>query len=140
MRAEREHSGLLRRYGLGAGTLLVLLLAGSLTWSAADVIPPGDINGDGVVNILDSVLLRRSLVGEDQNIQEACGVFGFTPFSLPATGQTTCWDSLGLVVGCADTGHDGDVQAGAALSYVDNGDGTITDLNTDLIWEKKLRM
>jgi hypothetical protein len=32
---------------------------------------------------------------------------------------------------------DGTVRAGAALSYVDNGDGTITDVNTGLMWEKK---
>ena len=29
------------------------------------------------------------------------------------------------------------MQAGAALSYTDNGDGTITDNNTALMWEKK---
>ena len=46
---------------------------------------------------------------------------------LPATGQTTAYG----------TGSDGDVQAGAALSYTDNGDGTITDNNTGLMWEKK---
>jgi hypothetical protein len=46
---------------------------------------------------------------------------------LPATGQMISYGP----------GSDGDVQAGAALSYVDNGDGTITDLNTGLIWEKK---
>lgn len=28
------------------------------------------------------------------------------------------------------------MQAGASLSYVDNGDGTITDTNTGLMWEK----
>src|SRR5438132_3467663 len=27
---------------------------------------------------------------------------------LPATGQTTCWDSSGNVIPCAGTGHDGD--------------------------------
>ncbi len=32
---------------------------------------------------------------------------------------------------------DGAVQAGAPLSLVDNGDGTITDFNTGLMWEKK---
>jgi hypothetical protein len=32
---------------------------------------------------------------------------------------------------------DGAVKAGAALSYTDNGDGTITDNNTGLMWEKK---
>jgi len=32
---------------------------------------------------------------------------------------------------------DGFVKAGGALSYQDNGDGTVTDLNTLLMWEKK---
>jgi len=54
-----------------------------------------------------------------------------------ATGQTTCWNSGGNVISCTGTGHDGDVQAGATLAYQDNGDGTITDLNTGLMWEKK---
>jgi hypothetical protein len=56
---------------------------------------------------------------------------------FPATGQTTCWNSVGLVIPCAGTGLDGDIQAGATLSYTDNGDGTITDNNTGLVWEKK---
>jgi hypothetical protein len=47
--------------------------------------------------------------------------------ALPATGQTTAYGS----------GSDGNVQAGATLSYTDNGDGTITDNNTGLMWEKK---
>jgi hypothetical protein len=55
---------------------------------------------------------------------------------FPATGQTTCWDSAGSVIACAGTGHDGEVRAGATLAYVDNGDGTITDVNTGLMWEK----
>jgi hypothetical protein len=40
------------------------------------------------------------------------------------------------VIPCAGTGHDGEIQAGASLAYVDNGDGTISDLNTGLMWEK----
>jgi hypothetical protein len=55
---------------------------------------------------------------------------------LPATGQTTCWDSVGNTVVCAGTGQDGDLQTGPSLSFMDNGDGTITDLNTGLLWEK----
>ena len=35
------------------------------------------------------------------------------------------------------TGQDGAIQAGGTLSYTDNGDGTITDHNTKLVWEKK---
>jgi uncharacterized protein DUF1566 len=45
---------------------------------------------------------------------------------LPATGQTTSYTA----------GDDGAIQAGATLSYRDNGDGTITDNNTGLMWEK----
>jgi hypothetical protein len=59
------------------------------------------------------------------------------PQPLPATGQTTCWDSAGRVIACAGTGQDGDIRAGAPLGYTDNGDGTITDTRTGLMWEKK---
>jgi cysteine-rich repeat protein len=67
---------------------------------------------------------------------------------LLATGQTSCWDTQGNVIlcpnrnrvcdrfPCALRGQDGDLQTGAALAYVDNGDGTITDVNTGLMWEK----
>ena len=62
----------------------------------------------------------------------SCATLGL----FPATGQMTCWDSAGFEISCAGTGHDGEVQAGATLAYVDNGNGTITDANTGLMWEK----
>jgi hypothetical protein len=46
--------------------------------------------------------------------------------AFPATGQTSSFH----------TDDDGAIQAGAPLSYTDNGDGTITDNNTGLVWEK----
>ena len=36
----------------------------------------------------------------------------------------------------ANSGDDGDLELGAARSYTDNGDGTITDNVTGLMWEK----
>jgi hypothetical protein len=36
-----------------------------------------------------------------------------------------------------DVPDDGTLEAGATLHYQDNGDGTITDRNTRLTWEKK---
>ncbi len=57
--------------------------------------------------------------------------------ALPETGQTTCYDATGLVIACADTGQDGDVQAGVAWPdprFTDNLDGTVTDNLTGLIW------
>jgi len=52
------------------------------------------------------------------------------------TGVTTCSDVNGNAIPCAGTGQDGELQEGVARSYVDNGDGTITDLDTNLMWEK----
>jgi hypothetical protein len=58
----------------------------------------------------------------------------FTRF--PVTGQTTCFSTSGTSVPCAGTGQDGEVQAGAAARFTDNGDGTVTDGNSGLMWEK----
>jgi hypothetical protein len=48
----------------------------------------------------------------------------------------------GLQAAPGDTGDStvfpGDGVTGPALAYQDNGDGTITDLNTGLMWEKKV--
>jgi Protein of unknown function (DUF1566) len=52
------------------------------------------------------------------------------------TGQTICYDTAGAVIACAGTGQDGELQNGLARAYVDNGDGTITDTKTGLMWEK----
>ena len=59
--------------------------------------------------------------------------------SAAATGQTTAYqaDKNDGILGPVDVPDDGWVEAGATLAYVDNGDGTITDLNTGLMWEKK---
>jgi hypothetical protein len=43
-------------------------------------------------------------------------------------------------VGTYGEGDDGSVQSGAPFGYRDNGDGTITDLNTGLMWEKKVNI
>ena len=57
--------------------------------------------------------------------------------SLPDTGQNTCYDETGEIP-CPDTGdplYGQDAQyQGPPLSYRDNGDGTVTDLNTGLMW------
>lgn len=52
-----------------------------------------------------------------------------------ATGQTSCASTTGAPIACAGTGQDGELLRGAALSFTDNGDGTITDQNTGLTWE-----
>ena len=57
---------------------------------------------------------------------------------LPETGQTQCDQGGGTLGACpgSPAGQDGAVLAGAPRSYTDNGDGTITDNVTGLMWEK----
>ncbi len=52
------------------------------------------------------------------------------------TGQTGCWDVSGISIPCAGTGQDGEFQAGVSVDprFMDNGDGTVTDNLTGLIW------
>lgn len=58
---------------------------------------------------------------------------------LPRTGQTTCYDAAGNVIPCEGTGEDGEIQAGVVWPeprFTDNGDGTVTDNLTGLMWLK----
>ena len=58
---------------------------------------------------------------------------------MPQTGQTMCWNTAGGSIPCANTGQDGDIQAGVPLPsprFTDNLDGTIKDNLTGLIWLK----
>ena len=52
------------------------------------------------------------------------------------TGQTLCYNALGTVIACTGSGQDGEFQKGLTRSYTDNGNGTITDNQTGLMWEK----
>ena len=73
----------------------------------------GDCNGDGTVTV-DEILraVSHALTScSDDGICSQCGGQRFL-----ASGQTTAYGP----------GSDGAVRAGAALSYTDNGDGTIT--------------
>ena len=56
---------------------------------------------------------------------------------LPQTGQAKCYNSSGTEISCTDTGQDGDIRAGVAWPaprFMNNGDGTVTDNLTGLIW------
>jgi len=58
---------------------------------------------------------------------------------LPRTGQASCYSAEGVVIPCANTGQDGDKQAGVpwpSSRFTDNRDGTVTDTMTGLVWLK----
>ena len=73
--------------------------------------------------------------GEDVLIATTSG-------SLPDTGQSSCFDNAGSRIGCPAAGDDAygqDAQyQGNALSYTDNGDGTVSDNVTGLMWQQTI--
>lgn len=69
------------------------------------------------------------------------GVVAQTPdepvIGVQKTGQTKCWDSAGDEISCANTGQDGETQNGVTAPSprcTNNGDGTITDHMSGLVW------
>lgn len=56
---------------------------------------------------------------------------------LPKTGLRDCWNEAGKKIPCKGTGQDAAIDAGAPFPdprFEDNGDGTVTDCMTGLIW------
>jgi len=55
------------------------------------------------------------------------------------TGATRCVDPVTAAeISCHGTGQDGEFRYGRTSQLVDNGDGTLTDESTGLMWEKAL--
>lgn len=93
----------------------------------------GDLDGSGEIVATDALLLLAKAVGQpvpDLKCPLTVGVL--------TTGQTRCFDppSIGDYIDCTGTGQDGEFQLGVPRSFIDNGDGTVTDNSTGLMWEK----
>jgi hypothetical protein len=96
------------------------------------------------------------------NIRLGVTIFGVTgtipPGCVAKTGQTACYNALGTEIDCSGSGQDGEYQKGCApaaepdlgadfdgynrtsfpcsAGFTDNGNGTVTDNLTGLIWLK----
>lgn len=88
--------------------------------------PCGDINDSGTVTAADALTVLRKAVGLPVNLQCGCAASDGST-GLPETGQTASYGP----------GSDGEQQWGLARKFTDNGDGTVTDNVTGLMWEKK---
>jgi len=105
---------------------VVLLLSSSITF--AQDFCQGDFNFNGSVGAED-VTIFLSHFGRSQ-FNNPCPPDGPTP--VTKTGQTTSYA----------TGDDGDLEKGLVWPnprFTDNGDGTVTDNQTGLIWMKEAR-
>jgi hypothetical protein len=106
--------------------------------AAGGAVPlSGDANGDGKVDISDGIyIINNQFRGGPAPVPIVC-----PPMGLPATGQTKCYDEVGNEIDCTSAdfpGQDGFHQAGCPGEgrFVDNGDGTVTDTCTGLMWQK----
>ncbi len=104
---------------------------------AAVPVGNGDVNGDGKLNIADAIYIINN---QFRGGPEPVPISG-PPTGLPATGQTKCYDAAGAEIPCESAdypGQDGSYQVGCTSEgrFVENGDGSVTDNCTGLIWQQ----
>ncbi len=114
-----------------------LALAGALLLGLAlvvvAVLPLGAqtaISADGVVESTSG-----GFKFPDGSVQMTAASPGSAP--VEDTGQAGCWNAPGNPIGCSGTGQDGELQRGVdwpSPRFTDNGNGTVTDNLTGLIW------
>jgi len=92
-------------------------------------IPILNINGN-----LYSAQLKRDISLPGYQF-ELVSFLELNTYQVVDTGQSNCYNSSGYNVSCDNSGQDGEYNGNQA-SYTDNGDGTITDNVTGLIWQQ----
>jgi len=121
----------IRGYVIGLVVGIVLTLAFTAPWEATaqgDKGPkgvPGDLNGSGTADIADAIYLLDYLFNFGPE-PESCEPVEIRTTALPATGQTESHYP----------GDDGFYETGCPTDgrFVDNGDFTVTDNCTGLMW------
>ncbi len=91
------------------------------------------------MSVLFCIFFHASLVsGADKVI--VVPLMKNTSFTVARTGQSECYSNFpGTLVDCTGTGQDGEFQKGAPWPvprFTDNGNGTVTDHLTGLMWLK----
>lgn len=77
------------------------------------------------------------LLTETQSVELLSGSDDVGGAPIPKTGLKGCWNTAGRKVRCKGTGQDADIGYGEDWPeprFEDNGNGTVTDLLTGLIW------
>jgi hypothetical protein len=98
----------------------------------------GDVNASGEVDLSDAVIILSFLfLGAPTALVPQCAL----PTGPPDTGQSTDYDERGEVIERSSDrcrGQDGSYATGCRPQgrFADNGDGTVTDNCTRLMWQK----
>lgn len=116
--------------------LIAAICIGMATGSV-DAVVTGDINLDGKVDLAEAIYSLQVAAGLMPDIDD-----NFAPVQW--TGQTNCYSSADQPVDCDSPDNDlpgQDAQTRQGVSwpnprFTDNGDGTVTDNLTGLMWLK----
>jgi hypothetical protein len=114
-------------------TIIMVVLLITSTTAAQDrtvIVPLGGAIGDAEV--------ADVVQGKTFSSKNGKGLIGTRPAApVPQSGEINCSDSSGTVISCTGTGQDGEIQSGVAFPtprFTINGNGTVTDNLTDLVW------
>lgn len=105
--------------------------------TSPEPVQEGDNPADITREEQQSIIIQNTVDFLEQFQNTTC------PANLPQTGQTKCYDSTGTEIPCTGTGQDGAILAGIAWPsprFSDNGDETVTDNLTGLIWTKNANL
>lgn len=119
--SEGDGASIDARITTDSNDIAILLAGGTLSDCPTDL---ADCNGD-LASCTGDLATCGSNLGDCESL-----------IGVLKTGQTACYTAGGAVTACAGTGQDGEIQAGVPRSFTDNGDGTVTDNVTGLMWEK----
>jgi hypothetical protein len=128
---------------LALGMTLAFALGTMTEITFADPLPDTPTATSSTMYTLTQVY--QSIAGEIDKLASTTIATGTSAFGIDGTmypgttvvtGQTVCYDAAGSSISCTGTGQDGEIQAGLAFDYTDNGDGTVTDNNTGLTWQQ----
>jgi hypothetical protein len=125
--------------GVALGRLFVAPSPRAEAGGGEPLPPCQDINGDGSSNLTDAIYFLNWLFQGGQ--APTCPATNGKLVGLPDTGQTTCYDGAGNLIDCASAtcaGQDGFHATGCSSEgrFTDNGDGTVTDHCTGLMWQR----
>ncbi len=88
-----------------------------------------------IVTILLVPVLFMSGCGSSSSSSSATASSTIASFVIVDTNQAVCYDSLGATITCGASYAGQDAEyAGPAPDYTNNGDSTVTDNNTSLMW------
>ncbi len=132
--------------GLEAWTKAGALLTGTMTNVGQQIITPTTTNQTITLGYHDGTGYAEGdadlTAGNIKSSISIFGVAGTFKSLLPDTGQTGCWNATGGSITCGDAPVGQDAEYTAANSgtldpsFTDNGNETITDNNTNLMWQK----